>query len=319
MSKARTIRTSALDRHYVRRRTIARSACSRVIELIAFCIGIIVIHGSEMKTFIFSLARMGFAALLLWLFAIEALHARLLNGYGGQIASNKQSLENLRMMLLGSDSLSPDQRRQLKSKIAALVDFISLYEITEEAIDQLRTVSPKIFLASDAVRDKRGRRTDIYVKLVHKERSRLPLEGANFLWQHANDKDLSVSEFGNRTASIEVWINCNAVLLLSHELGHVIYIVPNLATYVDFYKSAYARVGDITYVGHKYQDPSGKSADNFMMQFRNDLREYRRLGGVKLESPLSRLVAIRKQLRTETVGWGNVATRKKPLAQLDKR
>ena len=263
------------------------------------------------------MTRIGFAALLLWLFAIEVLHARILNGYGTQLTNNKQCLENLRLMLLGHDSLSSEQRRRVKSKIADLIDFISLYEITEEAIRQLKMVSPKTFYLSDSLKDRQGRPTDIYIKLVHEERSRLPLAGANFLWQHAYDKDLSVSEFGNQTASIEVWIGSNALMLLSHELGHVIYIVPNLATYVVFYNHAYWQVEDISYVGHKHQDISGKSADNFMKQFYNDLRTYRRLGGMNLESPSVRLAAIKKQLKNEMTGWENLATRNKPAAPLN--
>jgi hypothetical protein len=219
--------------------------------------------------------------------------------------------------LLGNDSLSSEQRRQVKSKIADLIDFISLYEITEDAIRQLKIVSPMIFHLSDSLKDKQGRPTDIYIKLVREERSRIPLAGANLLWQHAYDKDLSVSEFGPQTASIEVWIGCKALLLLSHELGHVNYIVPNLAIYVAFYNHAYWHVEDISYVGHKHQDSSGKSADNFMKQFYSDWRTYRRLGGIKLESPLLRLAAIKKQLKNEMVGWENLAIKSKPAAPLD--
>jgi hypothetical protein len=270
-----------------------------------------------MRTFMILITRTGLVALLLWLFAIEDLHARILNGYGAHLNNNKQCLENLRLMLLGSDSLSSDQRRRLKSKIADLIEFISLYEITEEAIRQLKIVSPKTFCLSDSLKDKQGRLTDIYIKLVHKERSRIPLAGANFLWQHAYDKDLSVSEFGSQTASIEVWIGCNALLLLSHELGHLFYIVPNLAIYVAFYNHAYSQAEDINYVGHKHQDSSGKSADNFMKQFYSDWKAYRRLGGLKLESTSLRLAAIKKQLKNEMVGWENLAIRNRPVAPLD--
>jgi hypothetical protein len=265
----------------------------------------------------FPMTRIGLAALLMWLLSIEDLHARSLNGYETHLTNNKQCLENLRLMLLGNDSLSSEQRRRVKSKIADLIDFISLYQITEEAIRQLKIVSPRIFYLSDSLKDKRGRPTDVYVKLVHEERSRIPLAGANFLWQHAYDKDLSVSEFGTQTASIEVWIDCNVLLLLSHELGHVTYIVPNLATYVAFYNHAYWQVEDISYVGHKHQDSSGKSADNFTKQFYSDWRAYRRLGGIKLESPSLRLAAIKKQLKDEMGGWENLAIRNKPAVPLD--
>jgi hypothetical protein len=108
----------------------------------------------------------------------------------------------------------------------------------------------------------------------------------------------------------------NALLLLSHELGHVIYIVPNLDTYVAFYNHAYWQVEDINHIGHKHQDSSGKSADNFMKQFYSDWRTYRKLGG-KLESPSLRLAAIKKQLKNEMVGWENLASRNKPAGPLD--
>jgi len=263
------------------------------------------------------MTRIGFAVLLLWLFAIEVLHARILNGYGAKLNDNKQCLENLRLLLTGNDSLSADQRRRLKSKVADLIDFISLYEITEETIRQLKIVSPRIFGLSDSLRDKQGRPTDIYIKLVHEDRSRIPLAGANFLWQHAYDKDLSVSEFGDQSASIEVWVDCNALMFLSHELGHVIYIIPNLATYVDFYNYAYSRTTNISYVGHKHQDPSGKSADSFVKQLHSDWKEYRRLSGIKLESPLSRLATIKKDLKNEIVRSEELTTRSKPVAPLD--
>jgi hypothetical protein len=265
----------------------------------------------------FPMTRIGFAALLLWLLAIEDLHARILNGYGTQLINNKQCLENLRLMLLGNDSLSAEQRRRVKSKIADLIDFISLYEVTEEAIRQLKMVSPMIFHVSDSLKDKQGRLTDIYIKLVHKERSRIPLEGANFLWQHAYDKDLSVSEFGTQTASIEVWIGCNALLLLSHELGHVTYIVPNLASYVAFYNQAYSQVKDISNVGHRHQDPSGKLADLIMRQFYKDWRTYRKLGRITPQSLPLRLAAIKKQLKNEVVAWENLASRNKSGAPLN--
>src|SRR5688572_28052794 len=120
-----------------------------IVVLLVSCIGTIVTQDLKMITFIFSMSRMGVAALLLWLFAIEVLHARILNGYGSQLANNKQCLENLRLLLLGNDSLSSEQRRLVKSKVADLIDFISLHEITEETIRQLKIVSPRIFGLGD--------------------------------------------------------------------------------------------------------------------------------------------------------------------------
>jgi hypothetical protein len=290
-----------------------------IAVLLVSCIGTIITQDFKMITIFFSVTRMGFAVLLLWLFAIEVLNARILNGYGPELINTRQCLENLKLLLLKNDSLSSEQRRQLKSKIAHLIDYISLHDITEETIRQLKAVSPGIFGLGDGLRDRQGRPTDIYIKLAHEDRSRMPLAGANFLWQHSQDKDLSVSEYGDQSASIEIWVSCNTLLLLSHELGHVIYIIPNLATYVDFYNFAYARMKDITYIGHKYQDPSGKSAEAFAKQFYSDWKTYRRLTGVKIESPLSRLTAIKKYLKNEIVSRENLAFRNKPAAPLDAR
>ena len=57
--------------------------------------------------------------------------------------------------------------------------------------------------------------------------------------QSSDDKDAYQSEYGKFTVSVKVWIVPRALLVLAHELGHVKYQVPNLASYFEFYKKHY--------------------------------------------------------------------------------
>ncbi len=81
--------------------------------------------------------------------------------------------------------------------------------------------------------------------------------------QVKNDPDGYLSEYGDHTVSVKIWIVNNALLVLAHELGHVKYQVPHLAHYFEFYKKNYFGImNDSNHIGHNPSDPSGKSANN---------------------------------------------------------
>ena len=61
---------------------------------------------------------------------------------------------------------------------------------------------------------------------------------------------------------IRIWIMDNALTILSHELGHVKYQVPNLENYAKYYKETYGTSNNEAYLGHNPSDPSGKCKRN---------------------------------------------------------
>ena len=72
-----------------------------------------------------------------------------------------------------------------------------------------------------------------------------------------NDKDAYVSEYGPFSVSIKVWIVTRALLVLSHEFGHVKYQVPNLASYLEFHRTHYMKL-HIYFIGHSPTIPAAK-------------------------------------------------------------
>jgi hypothetical protein len=150
----------------------------------------------------------------------------------------------------------------------------------------------------DTITDKQKRPTNIFVKLIPRDQPMVPLRAATIFIQSSTDADASISEYGEHSVSVNLSIDGSALLLLSHELGHIRYVVPNLAEYVAFYNRWYKReISDFSYFGHNRFDESGRSAVAFEQRFRGDLASYLIAGGTKFESPAILLDRIRRNSR----------------------
>lgn len=225
------------------------------------------------------------------------LLAEIRNGYEAELHSAIAALQQLSTRLSSDRSLSLLEKQIIRSEIKKVTDIISHYELTWQLINQFRIVSPVIYSEMDTISDKRKRPTDIFVKLIPHEQSRVQLMAASFFRQSPRDSDASYSEYGENSVSVNICIGQNALQLLSHELGHIRYVVPNLATYASFYKRYYKRELDFSYVGHSPFDKSGKTAMSFEQRFRADLAYYLINGGMKFESTASLIERIRRNSR----------------------
>lgn len=236
--------------------------------------------------------------LLLFLLSASNLFGKIRNGYEAQLYSCKLSLHGLNMELLNRPDLTRDKRLRIESKIDYLIDFISYYELTEELIRQLRMVSPGIYLEIDSLIDRRGRPTDVYVRVMPREKLRTQMKAASFVTRSSIDEDASVSEYGEHSVAVDIGISDNALFLLSHEFGHINYIVPNLAAYSEFYDKHYVKPRvKSDFIGHKPHDESGKCANVFEQRFIEEKARYRFHGGIKPESPYILVNRIRKNVR----------------------
>ena len=206
--------------------------------------------------------------IVLCVLSFSHLFARIRNGYEAQLQSTKISLRKLNLQLLEDKDAWPVPRLQIKSKIENLINYISCYELTQELIRQLKTVSPDIYHEINNIKDKKGRPTDVFVKLVEREKSRIQLKAASFFQQAPTDEDANVSEYGEYSVSVEIWLVDKALFLLAHELGHVKYIIPNLATYSRVLQYYYPQAKvNVSYIGHNRYDQSGKYANIFEKRF----------------------------------------------------
>ena len=228
---------------------------------------------------------------------VHHLFAKIKNGYESQLEDSRLSLRSLNLLLLEDRKMSPFARLQLKSKMDFLIDHISFYELTDEFIRQFKILAPVMFTELDNIKDKRGRLTDIYIRLVPVEKSRIPLSAASFFQSMKDDEDANVSHYGPFSVSVDIVMVHNALFLLSHELGHIKHIVPNLAEYSKFYNWRYSNLKTHDSMGHSPNDLSGKESHIFERRFIEEQKTYYNHGGKKPMSLFPLLTQIRKNTK----------------------
>src|SRR5688572_25924969 len=224
--------------------------------------------GVEMQS-IRELSRICFLMLIILLLSCNASFCEIRNGYEKDILILKESLKNLTEILTEDEDLSGIQRRKIESKVETLVNHISFYDLTESLLNQFKIIAPKLYAEIDTIRDRKGRPVHVYVRFVPVDATKVKAWGITYLNQMENDQDAYLSEYGAFTVSIKIWIVPKALLVLSHELGHVKYQIPNLASYITFHKKCYQ--DDVSNcIGHNPADPSGKSAVEAEKSFRKE-------------------------------------------------
>lgn len=221
---------------------------------------------------------------------------KIRNGYAPNLKRNLDTLQKLKARL-SEQMQSAIERRRILTEIGKIKDYLAYYELTEAILGQLKMLSGEIYKELDGIRDRKQRITDIYVKLVPKEDAKIKFSAASFIGRSSRDEDASFSEFGKYSVSMDVWITGNALQELYHELGHVKYIIPNLAAYSAFYDKHYAQpeVNALS-IGHHRTDLSGKSALDFEGRFKLDRSSYIKNSGRKLTRTFALLAVIRERM-----------------------
>jgi hypothetical protein len=166
----------------------------------------------------------------------------------------------------------------------------------------MKMISPGMYNEMDHLIDKRGRVTDIYIRFILPEESSMLLNGASFFQASDMDEDASQSRFGQFTVSIDVLICETALNLLAHEFGHVKYIVPNLATYRQYYRHTYNLSTMAHRLGHSGSDASGRMSSVFGSQFLRDRRTFRITFGEPPRHVATLIREVNRNAREEVVG-----------------
>jgi hypothetical protein len=219
------------------------------------------------------------------------------NGYETEIFQVQGSLKALRLLLHGKNTLTASQTQRIEYRIESLIKYISYYELTENLLNQFRIIAPALYNEIDAIKDGKGRTVDVYVKFIPQAAAKVKAWGTTHMDQVENDKDACRSEYGERTVSVKIWIvNC-ALLVLSHELGHVKYQARHFANYTAYYRRHYYNTMDNpSYMGHASGDPSGKSAYQYEKIFRKEYASFLSTTEEKIQSPLALMESIIKNL-----------------------
>jgi hypothetical protein len=232
--------------------------------------------------------------ILMFILTCHAVFGEIKNGYEKNISGTKQSLAILRASLLEDENMTPGHRRKIQSTIATLVDHVAYYDLTEGLLTQFKTVAPELYAQVDTITDRLGRPVDVYVKFVPVDATSVKAWGITYMGQAEDDKDAYQSEYGKFTVSVKVWIVRRALLVLAHELGHIKYQVPNLASYFEFHKKHYTHMSARTSMGHDIDDPSGKWATQFAKAFQKSYVDFLKISMEKVQNPLDVLVRLKK-------------------------
>jgi hypothetical protein len=231
---------------------------------------------------------------------VPSLYGEIKNGYGKEINDSIVSLRSLYVLLV-NEKLSDQQKRLIRKRIRTIQNYLSCYELTDILLNKFKIVAPSVYNEIDSIKDSQGRSTDVYVKFVPRGQSRAHRGGTTFIAQAADDKNALLSEYGERTVSVEICISHNALFVLSHELGHIKYIVPNLARYIDFYRANYpGGILNCAALGHNAKDRSGWIAIIFERRFQKDHKNYLAKSGNRGgDSAILVMAGIRKKMKEE--------------------
>ena len=238
---------------------------------------------------------------LLLVLILPNLFGEIRNGYESDLPKLRMSLENLRNVLITDLNLTKRERRRIEARIKSLMDRMVYSELTMRLLTQFKAIAPEIYNRIDTLKDSKGRIIDVYVKFIPKEKAPFESSGIVSLVPSEMDEDRCVSQYGEGTVSVMILILNNSLQVLSHEFGHLQYVVPNLASYIAYYRRTYGAGYSLDKLGHRCDDPSGDNALEFQKQFRQSFVRYMK-SDVRVISPYSLANRTRKDLfRTNDV------------------
>ena len=230
------------------------------------------------------------------IFILHNTFGEIKNGY--DIIRLNESLKNLKAIPTEPDRMTVARRTQIESKILNIQNSISYYKLTESLLSQFKMIAPALYEEIDTIRDRKGRSVNVHIKFVPINGTQHQAWGATYISQSEADADVYCSDYGEHAVSVKIWIVSKALLVLSHELGHVKYQVPNLASYLEYYKKHYSpNVDQYDILGHNADDPSGKSANQFVRRFRKEYSNFLKMASEKVQDPLAILNEIRKNIK----------------------
>lgn len=237
---------------------------------------------------------------IIFFLMLNSAWAKLRNGYEKDIRAVRERLKSYNDILNTNNNLSASEKRKMKTSINRLIAYQSYYELTEELLDQFKHISPNLYNRIDSIKDAKGRPTDVYVKIIPREEALVMAAGITYMSQSNEDKDACFSEYGKHSVSIKIWFFSQALFALSHELGHASYQIPNLETYVEYYKKEYSSLStESNCIGHSIDDQSGKNASIFEKEFKKDYLNNSKFrnGNARLESPLVLMEEIKRKVK----------------------
>jgi hypothetical protein len=245
--------------------------------------------------------------IIMSIFSWNTAVGEIKNGYGTDIRKAEESMRYLTSLLRDNSNLHK-YKREIKESLKAVADHIAYYRLTEQLLEQFRAIAPDLYDEINSIKDKKGRTVDVHIKFVPLYSTELNSWGSTYIGQSDSDHDAYVSEYGENTVSVKIWTVKRALLVLSHELGHVKYQVPHLASYLEFLREEYTDLtGEFDRIGHLADDPSGINARHYEKRFRSNFSRYIKRTNDNLETPLAILKKTMRTMKKDIVDGNSVA------------
>jgi hypothetical protein len=201
-------------------------------------------------------------------------------------------------MLIEDPNMGAANRRKVEGTAASLEEYISYFNLTEGLLSQFKDIAPELYAQVDTITDRLGRQVDVHIRFVRAASTEIQAMGSTYVNQIYNDRDACQSEHGAFTVSVKVWIVPKALEILAHELGHVKFMVPNFARYLEFYKSHYNDLSECNSAGHHSADPSGLLAMQFTKTFQKNYSSFLKMSVRRPHDPPTLLARLRRERKT---------------------
>lgn len=201
--------------------------------------------------------------------------------------SKQQSIDNVQSTINDPNTSKTDKevaQNILRSLLSELDEININLKRTDEVISDLKGADISLFNELNNLTDANGDKVDVYLKTINSFGEETGVYGDNSiasLSSNPNKPTSAYDQYSNGRGTVLVRVNSrrygseDAVVLTAHELGHVKYNVPHLASYIKFFKENYDPnvPGE---KGHRSDDPSGKSVDRVLKEFMPLYKQYKK-------------------------------------------
>ena len=225
--------------------------------------------------------------IVLYFIAIQNVTGDIRNGYEKDFQNAINELRFMETLIMENEKavsedaetvdLSPEQEIIISKKIKSLKEIIVYYMLTEQILDSFKSISPDLYAEINGIVDHDHIPVDVYVQIVSAAGPLNANKGITILSKHPTKKQGCISPFGAHTVSIKVCAMNIALKILAHEFGHVKFVVPNFAEYLEYCMKRYGQ-DDSKYLvfGHQASDMGSKTVFEYEKRFKEAYKLYLR-------------------------------------------
>ena len=219
----------------------------------------------------------------LYLCPFLTVNAEILNGF----YQKKMLLENKINHCEDQLNQTSDTKRvkQLKKELKKMHKNYAIvsrkFSETEQLLSAVKEIDPELYKRVSEITNAEGTLTQVVVQYVSRVddeytiyvNSHYKADAYTSVRSNKDNSNICESRFGTNTITITIGYGCDARKALGHEFAHVLYIVPNLASYMEYWN----RSEDFC-SGHHIDDPSFNFLEKIEGAFFQKHHEYMRRG-----------------------------------------